>query len=149
MTSDTPHDADILISGGTIVAFDGTAHRRLEDGVVAIKGNEIVHVGRRWDGAATRRIDAAGKIVIPGQISTHAHIGAHEGPRLLIDAGRRQFLRSGFLHFLPARRAGGPGFYARAGCARLAALRLCDAACGTASRPCSPSGRAARTAARP
>ena len=112
MTQNPARAADILISGGTIVAFDGTAHRRIENGVVAIKGSEIVHVGKSWDGTATRRIGAAGKIVIPGQISTHAHIGAHEGPRLLIDAGRRQFLRSGFLHFLPARRAGGPGFYA-------------------------------------
>ncbi len=112
MTQNSVRAADILISGGTIVAFDGTAHRRLENGVVAIKGGEIVHVGKSWDGAATRRIDAAGKMVIPGQISTHAHIGAHEGPRLLIDAGRRHFMRSGFLHFLPARRAGGPGFYA-------------------------------------
>ena len=111
MTANTPTTADILISGGTIVAFDGAVHRRLEGGVVVIKGNEIAHVGKSWAGTATRRIDAAGKIVIPGQISTHAHIGAHEGPRLLIDAGRRNFMRSGFLHFLPTRRAGGPGFY--------------------------------------
>jgi 5-methylthioadenosine/S-adenosylhomocysteine deaminase len=104
--------ADIVISGGTVIAFDGTEHRRLDNGVIAIRGDRIVHVGRQWAGGAARRIDASGKIVIPGQISTHAHIGAHEGPRLLIDGGRRNFLRSGFLHFVPARRTGGPGFYA-------------------------------------
>jgi 5-methylthioadenosine/S-adenosylhomocysteine deaminase len=114
MTANIPASADILISGGTIIAFDGTAHRRLEHGAIAITGNEIIHVGKTWDGTAARRIDAKGKIVIPGQISTHAHIGTHEGPRLLIDAGRRNFLRSGFLHFLPARSAGGPGFYSAA-----------------------------------
>ena len=49
---------------------------------------------------------------MPGLVSSHAHVGAHEGGRLLVDAGRREFLRSGFLHFLPARRSGAPGFMA-------------------------------------
>lgn len=107
-----PVTADLLIEGGTIVAFDGKEHRQLEGGYVAIAGDEIVGLGKSFVGEAKRRIDARGRIVIPGQISTHAHIGAHEGPRLLIDAGRRDFIRSSFLHFLPTRRDGGPGFMA-------------------------------------
>ena len=64
----------------------------------------------------------------PGQISTHAHIGAHEGPRLLIDAGRREFppLR---LPALPARAPRG-----RPGLPHSAGLRA--PRCATASRRC-------------
>jgi cytosine/adenosine deaminase-related metal-dependent hydrolase len=113
MQPETRH-ASLLIRGGTIIAFDGQEHRQLEGGVVAIEGDRILHVGTAWQGTAARIIEADGRIVIPGQVSTHAHVGTHEGPRLLIDAGRRDFVRSGFLHFLPVDRAGGPGFSAPA-----------------------------------
>lgn len=105
--------ADLVVRNATIVAFDGSNHRYLRDGVLAVAGDKIVHVGKNFDGVATRTIDANGKLVIPGMISTHAHVGAHEGARLLLDAGRRDFVRSGFLHFLPARRDGGPAFLAK------------------------------------
>ncbi len=97
------------IDGGTIIAFDGTAHRELREGVVVVEGDRIVHVGKRYDGMADVTIDAREKLVFPGQISTHAHIGAQEGNRLLLDGGRREFIRSGFLHFLPRSRSGRPG----------------------------------------
>jgi cytosine/adenosine deaminase-related metal-dependent hydrolase len=104
--------ADLVISGGLVVAFDGEQHRYLEAGSIAIAGDRILAVGKDFTGAARRRIDARGLIAIPGQISTHAHIGAHEGPRLLVDGGRREFVRSSFLHFLPQNRVGRPGFLA-------------------------------------
>ncbi len=107
-----PATVDLLIEGGTVIAFDGQEHRYLEGGSIAITGDEIVAVGPGFAGEAKRRIDARGRIVIPGQISAHAHIGAHEGPRQLIDSGRRDFIRSSFLHFLPASRSGRPGFLA-------------------------------------
>lgn len=98
-----------IIKNGTVIAHDGTAHRKIEDGVVVVRDDRIVHVGRTWDGTADTVINASGKLVIPGQISTHAHVGAHEAQRALIDGGQREFLRSSFLHFLPARRSGEPG----------------------------------------
>lgn len=104
---------DVIVRNADIVAFDGTAHRLIAGGTLAVAGGKFVHVGKRFDGKAARTIDARGGLVIPGQISTHAHVGAHEGPRLLVDTGRRDFVRSGFLHFLPARKGGGPGFLAR------------------------------------
>lgn len=107
-----PRQADLLIRDATVLAFDGTTHCYLEGGSVAVVGDRIAAVGRDLAVVAKKTIDARGSIIIPGQISTHAHIGAHEGPRLLVDAGRRDFVRSGFLHFLPARRSGGPGFLA-------------------------------------
>ncbi len=105
----TPPRPRTRIDGGTIIAFDGTAHRELRDGVVVVEGERIVHVGRTYDGPADARIDATRKMVIPGQVSTHAHVGAQEGSRLLLDGGRRAFVRSGFLHFLPRSREGRPG----------------------------------------
>lgn len=102
------HDT-IAISGGTIIAHNGDGHRMIEGGVVVVRDDRIVHVGQSWDGQPTRTIDARGKLVIPGQVSTHAHVGAHEAQRALVDTGQREFIRSGFLHFLPARRSGQPG----------------------------------------
>lgn len=108
----TEQIADLVISGALVIAFDGEQHRYLEGGAIAIEGDRILAVGKDFTGPAKRRTDARGKIAIPGQISTHAHIGAHEGPRLLVDGGRREFVRSSFLHFLPQNRAGRPGFLA-------------------------------------
>ncbi len=103
-------DNTILIRGGTAIVFDGCGHSYLEDGEIAVTGDRITYVGPRRDTPADRVIDATGKVVLPGLISSHAHVGAHEGSRLLLDAGQREFIRSGFLHFLPTRRSGGPGF---------------------------------------
>lgn len=102
----------LLIKGGTAVVFDGREQRYLKDGEIAVAQGRIAYVGPRYPGATDRVVDAAGKLVIPGLISTHAHVGAHEGSRLLLDGGRHEFVRSGFLHFLPSRRSGGPGFLA-------------------------------------
>lgn len=103
----------ILIRGGTAIVFDGRGHSYLADGEIEVTGDLVTYVGpRRAEATAGRVVDAAGKVVIPGLISAHAHVGAQEGSRLLLDAGRREFIRSGFLHFLPARRSGGPGFLA-------------------------------------
>jgi len=63
-----------LIRASWVVGFDGRQHRIIRDGVVVYEGNTITHVGRRFDGQADRVIDAAGKIVTPGLISTHAHL---------------------------------------------------------------------------
>ena len=97
------------ISGGTVIAYNGDGHAMIEGGIVVIQDDRIVHVGATWDGKASRTIDARGKLVIPGQVSTHAHVGAHEAQRALVDTGQREFIRSSFLHFLPARRSGQPG----------------------------------------
>jgi hypothetical protein len=57
------------IVGGTIIAFRDGAHRILEDGVLVFEGNQIVHVGRSYDGLFDETLNAAGKLVIPGFIS--------------------------------------------------------------------------------
>ena len=68
---------DLLVAGGMVVTMDGE-RRVLEDGTVAVKGDAILSVGSRaeieakYDGA--QRIDARGKLVLPGLINGHTHV---------------------------------------------------------------------------
>ncbi|MDJ1466121.1 amidohydrolase family protein [Nitratireductor sp. GZWM139] len=88
-----------VVEGGTVIAFDGTKHRIIEKGHVAFVGDEIVSVGRTFAGDAGTIIDANGKLVIPGLINLHSHAGVDIGSRAIVDAGRRDLWRSGFLNF--------------------------------------------------
>jgi len=67
---------DLLVAGGTVVTMD--AQRRvLEDGAVAIRGDTIVAVGPRAELEArflpSQRIEARGKLILPGLINGHTH----------------------------------------------------------------------------
>lgn len=69
--------ADLLVLNGTVVTMDKD-RRVIEDAGVAITGGRIVAVGSSRDIArsysGTQRVDAGGKIVIPGLINGHTHI---------------------------------------------------------------------------
>jgi cytosine/adenosine deaminase-related metal-dependent hydrolase len=65
------------IEGGRIVAFDGTEHRLLEDGIVVYEGDTIVHVGKSYSGSLNRKIDARKRLVIPGLVNIHSHFGSN------------------------------------------------------------------------
>lgn len=68
---------DLIVQNGTVVTMDA-GRRVIENGAVAVSGNEIVAVGtaqeinRKFTGKQT--IDARGKLVIPGLINTHTHV---------------------------------------------------------------------------
>src|SRR5216684_1607829 len=73
---------DLLITGGTIITMD--SHRRiLEDGFLAVRGDEIVAVGS-GSGAGLQfapkgmivkqKIDARGRLILPGFINGHTHV---------------------------------------------------------------------------
>lgn len=64
-----PDKADIIIRGGTI--YPGGAEPFVGD--VAIKGDQIVAIGKRLRLPATRTIDAKGMVVAPGFIDPHTH----------------------------------------------------------------------------
>lgn len=66
-----PEPVDLLIRGGTIY----TGSEAPFTGDVAISGDRVRAVGRRFAGPAKRVIDARGMIVAPGFIDPHAHIG--------------------------------------------------------------------------
>jgi cytosine/adenosine deaminase-related metal-dependent hydrolase len=69
-------DLTTLIQGGFIIANNGSEHRLLENGVVVFQDDTIIHVGKSYTGRVDRKIDARGKIVSPGFINSHFHIGA-------------------------------------------------------------------------
>jgi 5-methylthioadenosine/S-adenosylhomocysteine deaminase len=70
-------EADLILSGGTVVTMDGT-RAVYDDGMVVVKGDTIVAVGPRADleskYQASRTIDAKGKLVLPGFINGHTHV---------------------------------------------------------------------------
>jgi 5-methylthioadenosine/S-adenosylhomocysteine deaminase len=66
---------NLLISGGTVVTLGekGT----IEDGAIAVEDEEIIDIGKEKDlkpkYSGYEKIDAKGKVVIPGLINTHQH----------------------------------------------------------------------------
>ncbi|MGH6953648.1 MAG: amidohydrolase family protein, partial [Alphaproteobacteria bacterium] len=92
-----------MIRGRWIVAFDGREHRILEDGVVVFRGDSITHVGKSYAGKTDDTIDAGRHLVIPGLVNTHVHVGSQSGDRMILDAGRRDLMRSGFLNYYPTK----------------------------------------------
>jgi len=68
---------DLLVLNGTLVTMDKD-RSVVEDAGVAIAGGRIVAVGTRRDIVrmyeAPERVDATGKIIIPGLINGHTHI---------------------------------------------------------------------------
>jgi cytosine/adenosine deaminase-related metal-dependent hydrolase len=92
------------IHAGHVIAFDGRGHRLLRNGVVVLEGDRIVHVGPRFDGATDVTVDARDRVLTPGLISTHAHIGGSPLDRSFIeDRGNPQFWFSGLVEMLPVR----------------------------------------------
>lgn len=92
------------IRAAHIIAFQNGGHRHLRDGVVVWDGNEIVYVGKSFDGEVAETIDATDKIVTPGFVNTHAHLADSPLDKSFVeDRGPRQFYLSGLFEFLPAR----------------------------------------------
>ena len=75
--ADRPIEADLLISGATLITMD-VERRVLNDGALAIHGDRIVAVGKREALArqvkAPRTIDARRFVVTPGFVDAHIHI---------------------------------------------------------------------------
>jgi 5-methylthioadenosine/S-adenosylhomocysteine deaminase len=68
---------DLLVLNGTLVTMD-KAHSVIEDAGIAVAGGRIVAVGSSRDiirmYTAPERVDASGKIIVPGLINGHTHI---------------------------------------------------------------------------
>ncbi len=97
-----------LIRGGWIVAFDGDRHRILTDGVIVYRGDTIVHVGQSWHEDVDETIDATRNLVMPGLVNAHVHVGAHTGDRMILDGGRADLFRSGFMNYCTTKGINGP-----------------------------------------
>lgn len=88
-----------LIQGGDIVAYHEGGHRLLRGGVLVFEDDRVAFVGRRYPGQVDHRIDAAGKLVIPGFVNLHCHADTEAGGRLIADVGRRDYFHAGFLNY--------------------------------------------------
>jgi len=68
---------DLLVTGGTIVTMDGD-RRIIENGEIAVRGDTIVGVGQAplfpKGVIAKQKIDAGGKLLMPGFINGHTHV---------------------------------------------------------------------------
>lgn len=102
-----PHQPVTVVRGGALVAYENGANRLLPQGELAIAGERILYAGQRYDGEADQVVDASGCLVFPGLISTHAHVGCHAGDRMVLDHGRTDFPRTGFLNYAPPLLGGG------------------------------------------
>ena len=65
----------IAITGGTLI--NPGDNQLIENAIILIDGNQIARVGEaknfNWPEAWGRRIDCAGKFILPGYIDTHVH----------------------------------------------------------------------------
>jgi 5-methylthioadenosine/S-adenosylhomocysteine deaminase len=70
-------NADLIISGGTVVTMDG-ARTIYDDGAVVVRSDTIVMVGPGAELEAKYKaketIDARGRLVLPGFINGHTHV---------------------------------------------------------------------------
>ncbi|MDP2862193.1 MAG: amidohydrolase [Desulfobacterales bacterium] len=67
--------ADLMITNGTVITMDGE-DSVIENGTVAVKGENIVAVGKAGELStckASKIIDARGGIIMPGLINAHTH----------------------------------------------------------------------------
>jgi imidazolonepropionase-like amidohydrolase/Tol biopolymer transport system component len=66
----------VALTGARIVTMRGTDGGVIEDGVLLVRGDRIVAVGKRGEvavPAGTLTMDVSGKTIVPGFIDAHAH----------------------------------------------------------------------------
>lgn len=87
-----------------IVAWDADrqSHVYLRDADLAFSGNEIVHVGPSYAGAADRTVDGRGKMLMPGFVDVHSHPGFEPGWKgMLEELGSPRLGQSSLYEFMP------------------------------------------------
>lgn len=92
-----------LIEGGDVVAWSGGTHRLLPGGSLVLEDDRVAFVGRRYAGPVDARLDARGRLVIPGFVNLHCHAEVEAGGRAIADAGRRDVFHAGFLNYYVCR----------------------------------------------
>jgi Tol biopolymer transport system component/imidazolonepropionase-like amidohydrolase len=83
IASDAPADTVALVGARIITMRDSeNTEEVIEDGTVIVVGDRIQAIGKRADVAipeAARRIDLAGKTIVPGYVDAHAHVANFGG----------------------------------------------------------------------
>ncbi len=88
-----------LAQAGDIVPSHEGEHRLLRGGSPVYEDDRVTFSGRTFTGPVDQRIDATGKLVIPGLVNIHCHAGVEAGGRMMADAGRRDTFHAGFLDY--------------------------------------------------
>jgi len=95
-------ETTVIANADWVVGFDGAGHRLIQGGTVAFRGNTITYVGTAYRGPADRRLDARGRVVIPGLINLHTHLALEARTKSFQDdRGSRKLWMSGLFEFLP------------------------------------------------
>lgn len=99
------HMIDILIRDGYVLTMD-KERRLIEDGAVAIQGDRIVEVGKsdvlRKKYEAKKVIDAREKLVMPGFVDAHAHLGTVLARGMLDDLECVPWIERMFAWYFPS-----------------------------------------------
>ncbi|MBV7332436.1 amidohydrolase family protein [Chloroflexi bacterium TSY] len=61
-----------LIQGGWVIGFQNGHHTILQNGVIVMEDDRIIHVGPHFDGTIDQTIEARGKLISPGFVNIHA-----------------------------------------------------------------------------
>ncbi|MBI2205953.1 MAG: amidohydrolase family protein [Candidatus Rokubacteria bacterium] len=93
-----------LIQGGWVVGYDGRGHELIPNGYVVFENDRVVHVGRAFDGAVDRRIDATGKLVSPGFVNCHLHAAVNAGQTVYLESLKTDYFGSNFITYAAPRR---------------------------------------------
>lgn len=64
-----------VIRNGTVISMDSKRKKRYEVMDVVISDDKITYIGSNYDGRYDEEIDATDKIVMPGLINCHTHLG--------------------------------------------------------------------------
>jgi 5-methylthioadenosine/S-adenosylhomocysteine deaminase len=84
-----------------IVAFCENGHCILEDGVIIIQNDDIIYVGKKYEGDVDSWVDASNRIVTPGFINTHVHMdGSPLSKSFIEDVVNPQFYMSNLFDVL-------------------------------------------------
>ena len=77
-----------LIRGSWVVAWSGTSHELIRDGVCVVDGHRVVEVGTGYTGPYDRELGGPGCLVSPGLISTHLHASVNAADYVFLDRHR-------------------------------------------------------------
>jgi cytosine/adenosine deaminase-related metal-dependent hydrolase len=103
------------VRGRWVVGHAGNSHCLIRDGEVVFEQDTILFVGRGFEGAVDREIDASSMLVAPGFIDTHVHAGYQAQKRMITDIGRPDYFGQPFLEFDVGREGtvvgGDPRFF--------------------------------------
>jgi cytosine/adenosine deaminase-related metal-dependent hydrolase len=94
----------VIRNADWVIAHDGASHA-YAGGDVAWKGDRLIHVGGRFDGAADAEIDGRGRMVMPGLVNIHSHPSSEAMNKGFLDElGSPALYNSSLYEYMPLFR---------------------------------------------